>query len=357
MTLPQLYRYIAKTILLATAFISLIVVALIFMMNLFNEASEIGTGDYGFLQALCYVALTLPRVFYQFFPMLVLLGGVLGLGILASNQELMVMRASGLSMGKIAMATFIAAAILISVTTLMGETLAPAASLFANQYKKIAENSGQAVTTESGTWIHQDNYFYHIENVVRRDHLEGVTRYVFNNKHQLLSVDHADLLDFKQNQWVIQNLIHTDVTTQRILSQKMAHGVWRGSDLHPSLVSVGFQEPEDISLLKLARYSNSLMHNGLQAVPFQFEFWKRMLQPLTTLVMLLLSLPFVFALPRASNLGVRIVIGVLIGFLFYILNALLGQISLVFQWSPLVAALLPSILFGMGGVMLMLRNT
>ncbi|HLB57257.1 MAG TPA: LptF/LptG family permease, partial [Gammaproteobacteria bacterium] len=101
MDITILFRYIAKSVIVSTALVFLVILALSFIISLVTELRDTGVGDYGFTQAIEHVILMLPHVLYQFFPMLMLLGGVLGLGVLASNQELIVMRTSGLSIRSI----------------------------------------------------------------------------------------------------------------------------------------------------------------------------------------------------------------------------------------------------------------
>jgi len=98
-----------------------------------------------------------------------------------------------------------------------------------------------------------------------------------------------------------------------------------------------------------------LVENGLQATDFQFEFWKRIFQPLSTLVMILLALPFVLRSSRSVSMGWRVLLGISIGFIFYILNAFVGQFSVVFQFYPLLAALTPSLLCAALGIFLALK--
>jgi lipopolysaccharide export system permease protein len=353
-----LHRYIAKTIILATAVVILAVLGLAFFFSLLGELRDVGTGDYGFAQALVHVILKLPYDLYQFFPMLVLLGGVLGLGMLSSHHELVVMRASGVSLQKIIQAVLSAAAILIVFATLIGEGIAPRAIYLADKHKDSAENGGQAVATASGVWIHEGNNFVHIDRVVGKRHLEGVKRYEFDANHHLLAAYYAQSLDLQGgNKWMIHNLVKTSFGKEETVSQQIPSGVWDFS-LNPNLVSVGLVEPEELSLMKLADYSRHLVKNGMQgsqAPRFQFAFWKRVFQPLTTLVMILLAVPFVFGAPRSVTMGWRVLFGVIVGFTFYILNSFFGQFSVVYQVSPLLAALLPTVLFALGGYMVMWR--
>lgn len=349
-----LHRYMAKTIVLACAAVSLTVLGLDFLICLLGELKDVGTGDYGFYQSLGHVLLKLPHDLYQFFPMLILLGGVLGLGILSSHHELIVMRASGVSVSRIVRAVISAAFILILLATLVGECVGPRFYYLALKHKESAQNGGQAIATASGVWIHEGNNFLHIDRMIGKHHLEGVRRFEFDDQHRLMAAYFAKALDFKDGEWRVRDLVKTSFKSEKTHSQIFPVGSWDLA-LNPNLLNVGMVGPEELSLPKVANHAKYLIENGLQANQFQFEFWKRIFQPLTTLVMILLSVPFVFGSPRGGTMSLRIMFGVIVGFTFYILNALLGQFSIVFQMSPWLAALLPTILFACGGYLLVLK--
>lgn len=350
-----LHRYIARVIMLSSAAIIFAVLGLAFFIGLLGELRDIGTGDYGFQQALIHVIFKLPHDLYQFFPMLVLLGGVIGLGVLSTHHELIVMRASGVSKQKVIGAVFSAAIILIIFATIIGECVAPHAIYIADKRKESAENSGQAVATVSGIWIHEGNNFLHVDHVMGHKHLEGVKRYEFDANHHLLAAYYVKSLDFQDGRWQLHDLVKTTFGVDKTQSQQFVTTTW-DLKLNPNLLNVGMVEPEELSLSKLATYSKHLVENGSQVTRFQFAFWNRIFQPLTTLVMILLAIPFAFGSPRSVTMGLRIMFGVVLGFLFYILNAFLGQFSVVFQISPLIAAAFPSVLFGTLGLIFMLRS-
>lgn len=337
-------RYIAKTIIITSLFVTAVLMALNFFLNLLGEFRDIGTGDYGFSQALVHVFLNLPHDLYQFFPMLMLLGGVLGLGILSSHHELVVMRASGVSLLRIVRAVIIAAIVLVIAATIIGEGIGPRAVFLADKHKQSAENGGQAVATASGVWIHEGNNFLHVDRVMGHKHLEGVKRYEFDNQHRLLAAYYVKSLDFQDGQWQLHQLAKTTFANDHTYSEIVDKGTWNLT-MNPSLLDVGLVEPKELSLVNLAKYSQHLAENGQNATRFEFEFWKRIFQPITTLVMVLLAIPFVFVAPRSVSMGKRILLGVIIGFVFYIMNAFLGQFSVVFQITPWVAAILPTLLF------------
>ena len=349
-----IYRHIAKTVILATLMVMLVVAGLAYFINLLGELRDIGVGDYGFLQAAEHALLELPYHVYSFFPMLMLLGGLLGLSILSTNHELIVMRASGISIRQIMYAVFSAAIILIIAGMFMGEVIAPRLHHLADTHKSSEQSGGQAVVTAAGLWIHEGNNFIHIDRVMPHQHLEGVTRYEFDSQHRLTASYHIKTMDFQNGHWQLHDGVKTSFADDRTSSQNMAETTW---DLafNPSVLSIGLIAPEEMSLNKLVTFTRHLVKNGLQASEFQFSFWKRVLAPLTVLVMLFLAIPFVFTAPRAVNIGWQMALGIITGFVFYIVSSLLGQMSVIYQLSPLFAVLFPIFLFAALGVGLMRR--
>lgn len=349
-----LYRYIAKTVIAATSLVLVVMTGLIFIISFLDELRDVGTGEYGFMQVLLHVILELPHSLYQFFPMLVLLGGVLGLGVLSSNRELVVMRTAGFSIRRITFACLTAAGLLILIATTIGETVVPKANHLAEGFKESAENGGQAVATLSGVWIHEGNNFLHISRVVGLKHLEGVTRYQFDSRHQLLAAYYVQALDLQKNKWLFHDSVKTTFSQSHTHSVHSKEGIF-DMTLNPNLLNVGLIEPSEMTLHTLRSYSKHLKENGLQSSEFQWEFWKRVLQPLTTLVMILLAIPFVMWSSRSTTMGWRVLFGISVGFTFYILNAFLGQFSIVFQFSPFIAAIFPTILFAVLAYLLTLK--
>jgi lipopolysaccharide export system permease protein len=343
-----LHRYIAKSVIAATALVLLVMVGLIFIIDFLEELKDVGSGDYGFAQAFVHVLLEAPRHLYQFFPMLVLIGGVVGLGILSAHQELVVMRTAGFSVKRIALAVIAAALGLTLVATSVGELLVPKAHHLATTRKQSEQSGGQAVATLSGIWIHEGNDFLQIKRVEGLQHLVGVTRYQFDTQHHLLATYYVASLAREHGKWHARDVLKTTFTNNKTQSQHVAEMEW-DMPLNPNLLNVGLIEPPEMSLPTLHNYSRHLVQNGLQAGDFQWEFWKRIFQPLTTVVMILLAIPFVLNSSRSVTMGWRVFFGIVVGFVFYILNAFLGQFSIVFQFSPLFAAVIPTILFAVLG--------
>jgi lipopolysaccharide export system permease protein len=347
-----LERYIAKTIASATGLATLVITGISFLMLLLEEMKNVGEGDYGVAQMLIYAIMRLPNQVYQFAPMIMLLGSVIGLSVLTSNRELAVMRTSGFSMQRIIRSVLYVAVFIVFLFTLLGEFVAPQFGFRAEVNKENAQNAGQAVVTSKGVWYHLGDSFIHVQQMVGRQMMQGVTRYQFNNKHQLMATYFAKTLAKNEKEWMMYNVSKTSFYNERTKSEFIPQMPW-DLKFNTSLLNVGLVEANEMTLPKLAKFVNYLESNNLTATQYKFEFWQRALQPIASLIMILLAIPFVLGARISPQLGWRIIIAVIAGFGFFILNSVLSQLSIVYQLPALFSAMLPLLIFGFAALVLM----
>ena len=100
-----------------------------------------------------------------------------------------------------------------------------------------------------------------------------------------------------------------------------------------------------MSILGLLRHNRLLEQNGQRSDRFLLAYWNKLVQPFTTVAMVLLALPFCFSSLRSASLGQRVFVGVLLGLAFDIINKGFGSFGLAMQLPPLLGALLPTMLF------------
>lgn len=346
-----LERYLAKTIISATLLTGLVITALLFLMTLLGEFKSLGEGDYNFAAALLYVVYRMPLSIYQFSPMLILLGSIIGLSILTSHRELAVMRASGFSLRRIINTVFMAAFVMTMLISVAGEFTGPALGHRAELNKENAQNAGQAVATTSGVWMHVETNFIHVDRIVGENLLEGVTRYQFDNNHRLLAAYFAKNMTDNGTGWVMHEAVKTTFNNNRTHSERFAE-LPLELTFNKHLLNAGMQEPAEMSLGRLRKFANYLEENGLQSSQYRFEFWARIFTPLASLVMIFLAVPFVLSVFRQSALGWRLVMGVITGFAFFIMDSFLGELCIVYQVPPILAAGLPIIIFAIVGIFL-----
>ncbi len=339
-------RYIRTNILTATVLVLLIVVGIESFMEFVQQLNTIGVGHFTVWLALLYVPMKLPSDCYQLFPMIGFLGSLIGLGRIASTSELMVMRSAGVSIHRIAWSVIKTAILMIVVVTLVGEVVAPALQFKADQMKTQA--MGQSLSRNyltSGIWLHQENDFIHIGSVVSPSKVSDVLMYQFNRGLHLRDVIKAKtaVLDGR-GQWVLHDIQETDFNSKRAVGQKLSsepvHFLFNPRYAHQ--ITKGASEQSVVGLLKSILYREK---TGLVTSQYWFAFWQRVIQPLTTIVMICLGIPFIFGSLRSASAGSRLLTGIVVGFAFYMLNQFFGPITMVYQFPPFLAALAPTVFF------------
>jgi lipopolysaccharide export system permease protein len=352
----QVVRIITKH--LGTTIIAYILLVILFLFGLqafiefMREFPQMGTGSYGLLRVLEYVPLMLPSDVYQFFPMAGLLGCVLALGLLASHSELIVMRASGLSLVDITLAIAKAAIALILVMLVVGEVLAPIAQKIAIRHKTKAMSDGQTIVTRQGIWMRSDNNFVHIDLVSGDSELQGITRYEFDANRKLKTASYAKSAIYQKGKWMFKDVVQTTIADDKTTSAVFPQQQWELT-LSKSLIGMVHVDPDQKSLPQLYSYIKHRKQSGLNAEDYEFIFWQRVFAPLATLIMILLAIPFVFGPLRSVTMGLRMLVGVMVGFSFHILNQFVGPMSVVYQVPPMLAAILPIMIFTLiGGILL-----
>lgn len=354
MRVGLLNRYIMTTVLKAMLVVLMIAVAVDIFIQLANEVGDAGKGSYSMAKAMLYVPMVVPNDIYSFFPMIGLLGSLVGLGLLSSTSELMVMRAASFSVGAIVRSVFYASIMLCFCMVIIGECFAPKLLHFAEVYKQKAVLGQQSIETQRGVWVHVNDDFLRIENVIDKSELLGVTRYHFNAANQLLSESHAERMLYKNEQWVAYDVETTKLDTYPIEAEQAESQVWV-TDLKPSAFAFGFDEPRQMSMVKLFHFAQYRKAVGLPSSQYLLVFWQRVFQPFAMLVMVLLAVPFVFGMARSSSMGFRVVIGVIAGLGFYLVNQFMGQFSILYQAPAWLAALLPVGIFFIIGLCLLRR--
>jgi lipopolysaccharide export system permease protein len=270
-----------------------------------------------------------------------LIGCLVGLGSLASNSELTVMRAAGVSLARITAAVMKPLLLLMLVAVLVGEYVAPVSENLAESRRALAQSSGEAVSSSRGLWHREGNDFIHINAVQPNGILYGVTRYRFNAERDLLDASFARQARVQSEGWLVEQVDVTRFLADgRTRSEQLAEDVW-ALELTPELLQVLTLEPDVLPLRGLWKYQQYLAEQGLNNSPYWLSFWKKLFQPAATIALVFVAISFVFGPLRSVTLGQRVFTGVLVGFSFQILQDLLGPSSLVFGFSPLIAVVLP----------------
>lgn len=349
----KLDRYIGSSVFLAILAVLGIILGLASLFAFIDETGNI-SDSYTVMDVLSYVLLTAPRRMYDMLPMAALIGCLIGLGSLASNSELTIMRAAGVSIGRIVWSVMKPMLVLMVAGVLVGEYVAPATETMAQANRALALGSGDAQSSKHGLWHRQGEEFIHINAVQPNGTLFGVTRYRFDDERHMLSSSFAKKAEFDKDHWQLTD-VNTTLFHDRSTEVVSAPVERWDVALSPQLLNTVVMAPESLSISGLWSYIHYLKDQGLNNGRYWLAFWVKVLQPLVTAALVLMAISFIFGPLRSVTLGQRVFTGVLVGFTFKIAQDLLGPSSLVFGFSPLFAVILPALICALAGVWLLRR--
>lgn len=347
-----LRRYLISHVLMAIAVVTLALTGLQIFILFVNQLQDIGKGGYDFFVAMKVVGFQLPYQIYLFFPIASLLGVLLGLGMMAHHRELVVMRSAGVSVTQITLAILQVAFILMLLVTWLGESWIPQFNRLAVDEKVQSIMGGQSLRTQYGVWLRDDNDFIFVGSAQTNQLMTGLLQFHFDEQHHLEHIMKMQRLEWSKDHWEAYGVEQTSFFPDHTAVQHIDHMPWQGK-LQPTLMQLSNVTPDEMTFKQLYRYI-SAHHDYDQNISNEtLVFWQRLMQPFSTLVMMLLGIPFIFGPLRASTIGGKMVLGACFGFTFYTFNHFLGSMSQVFQLSPIMAATLPTLLFALiGGAML-----
>jgi lipopolysaccharide export system permease protein len=336
--------YIARVVAAGTGVAMLIVMGLDVFFSVIDEIGDVGRGSYDMSQMLQYVALTLPRGIYEFFPMAALLGSILGMGALAASSELTAIRTAGVSVTRIVRSVLQIGLLMTLGAILLGELIAPAAEEYGQNMRAFALHKDAVLKGREGLWARDGNRYINVRKILADERLADLSVYEFDDQNRLLSASHARRALHRDSGWLLEDVEQSLVSEDGVQVRRFESLV-SDSLLSPEMVNVVTMKPRNMSAIDLHRYIIYLQENGLDASHYRLAFWMRFSTPLSALVMMFLSVPFVFSALRSVGVGQRMFSGVLVGVVFYLLSQMLSHLGQVYGINPLISAFTPSLLF------------
>ena len=336
-----LSQYLMRTILAGTAMVLAVLLALAGLFEFIAELDDT-QGNYQTSQAIIYTLLRLPNLAFEMLPVAALIGSLLGLGALAGGSEIVVMRSSGLSVLELAGMAATAGAVMLVLTVLLGEFIGPPLDFYARNMRLEARYEQDDDRLGSETWVKDGNVYLHLERV--NPDFEFGSLYMFEfDEDRLSAIAVAEnAVIGEDDKWILQNLRETrfeggGVQVTTAFRSIEAFGV------NAELLGSALAKPLSLSGREMLSYISYLHRNNLDATLYETELWYRVSRTFTVVIMPVLSLAFIFGSLRTGGAGGRLMIGVLVGLIYYLASETLANSGQVFDLNPILVTWLPSV--------------
>jgi lipopolysaccharide export system permease protein len=349
-------RYIQRNIHLGTASALLLLVSLALFFTFVREIDNLGKGGYGIRQLLEYLALSVPSNVVAFLPLSVLLGSMLSLGSLASNSELIAMQASGITLRRMLGAVLQAGLLLALVSFLLSDWVVPDSEANARKIKNLDRQQTSALDTRQGLWLKDESKIVHVAQLLPNGYARKIEIFHLDEQGGLKTMIKAESAQPHGGGWELHQVKQTSMNEGQASSQQFEQLIYPGNLSH-ELLQVLLIEPRQMSSRNLFAYIRFLDENRLDAEVERLIFWQKMFAPVSIVTMCLLAFPFVLGSQRQSNAGQRLLIGILLGLSFVIVDQILSQLGTRIGANTIVIALMPNLLFLALAVFLLVRRS
>lgn len=350
-----LTRYAGSLIIRLSLIFLLAAASFMWLIILFAQFGDIGKGGFGFWQSVQYALLRLTDDLRILFPIACLLGTTVAFSLLASRSELTIMRLAGYSFAKLFQIVGGSVLLLLVPFILFLELVAPKLNAFAVNKKHELITGYAQEWKRHNIWLKQNDEFFYVHEVTPQRELRNIIRFRFTPHMELLEHTQANTAREGRHGWRIQGITTTDFTSFPLRISQAAEETWNFA-----MPIEAIQQQADLELVTFPELFHLWYYawkNQVSEPLIALTFWQRLVYPIAVFFIVTLALPLLAVQGRNIAFGLRILLAVILGVIFYLATNLLGYLGLAYAWPPwLAAGFLPTIM-GVGLIFLYCKNT
>jgi lipopolysaccharide export system permease protein len=339
-----LSRYVMRAVLGTTLLVMLVLLTLSGLYIFITQQDEIGVGSYSLSDAFLFVGLNLPKYAFDMLPIAALIGALLALGNMARSMELIVVRAAGVSVARIAMWVAGAGVILMLLTAVLGELIAPQLEQYGQRMKTFQKYHEYSLAGNRSAWAKDGDTIVSVGQQSGDNRYGGVYVFNFDPQHRLRSVGRASSASIDpKNVWRLDNYRESRFEEERVVPSGPSAAQVR-TRLSAEFLGLAVLDPDALPGVGLLSYIRHLKQNGLDSRSYETAFWARIARTVAVAIIVVLAVPFAFGPMRSTGTGSRTVVGIMIGVVFFLLAKMLESGGAVFELPPIVIAWAPTAL-------------
>jgi len=350
--------YLARLFTTRIVGVLLMLVLVLQMLDLLSESGDIlahpGNGE---AQLWTYVSLRMPQLIARFLPYSVLLATILTLATLNQNSEVIAMKAAGLSAHQILAPLLLSAVCVSAISFGFNERVVARASSTlkaweANDWGEIPRASGvrRNVFLRDGSNILMAQTVTGFGNAIRMD---NVTWYRRDARMMIVEQVRAPSATWASPGWKLERPVRFDVLST---AQLQLPTLTVAREVTPRQVELTNIDADGQDVFTLTKTINSLRAAGRHSAELEGKWWHRFSGPLAAILMPLLGAIAAFGLARSGQLLIRAVIGMALGFAYFVIDNAALAIGNFGGYPPLVAGWAPFLLFLLIGETVLIRT-
>lgn len=350
--------YMARMFAIRVVAVMLLLVLVLQSLDLLGESGNIlafpGNGQ---SELLTYVSLRAPQLIERFLPFAVLLATIVTLATLNQNSEVVSMKAAGLSAHQVLAPLLLTSfAIALLSFTFNDRIVAPATATLAAweaaEYGPIPEDPN----SRPNVWVRDGNMIIQAKTVIGKGsetRLRGVTAFIRDDEDTLRETISAPVAQYTGKGWLLENVERFELLTG---NSSKVDTLLIGSDVTPDQFTLSNINPSGLSFAELGKTISDMQLAGRRTTDLETTYWHKISGPLSAVLMPLLGAVAAFGLARSGRLFFRAVIGMMLGFTYFVADNFALAMGNLEVYPPMLAAWAPFVLFLLIGETVLVRT-
>jgi lipopolysaccharide export system permease protein len=349
--------YMAKLFFTRSLAVLAMLVLVLMTLDLLGESGKILAvpgNDQG--DVMRYVAMRAPQIIARFLPFSVLLGVIITFTTLSQNSEVVAMKAAGLSAHQILAPMFVASFAVAVLSFAFNESVVAPSTAKLKLWQSVDYGTVPADTgVKTNVWVREGEDLINARTVTGSGDatvLRDVSLYLRQNGG-LQQVIEASEARYTGEGWQLRNVRDFDVTTTE---EKRFEGLVIGKGITPDRFNYVKVDGDSLGFFALRGAISDLQAAGRRTDNLEGILWHKLSGPLSTLLMPLLAAVAAFGLARSGALFLRAVIGMALGFAYFVADNFALAMGNLGAYPPWIAAWGPFFLFLLIGETVLVRT-
>jgi len=349
--------YMAKMFIVRTLAVLALLVLVLQALDLLGESGKIlayeGNGE---AELWTYVSLRAPQLVARFLPFSVLLGTIITLATLNQNSEVVSMKAGGLSAHQILAPLIVASMGVALFAFIFNETIVAPSTARLSQWEKVEFGPIPVESNiRTNVWVRDGNNLINAQSVTGRGAevvLRDITIYnrTENGLKNLLQGEEAR---FTGSAWRLTDVTQFDVSTGAEVKKTE---LVVGDSIRPDQFTLTNVSADSLSIFALHTAIGELEQAGRPTMSLKSGWWHKISGPMSSILMPLLGAIAAFGLARSGQLFLRAVIGMALGFAYFVADNFALAMGTIGAYPPILAAWAPFLLFFLIGETVLIRT-
>lgn len=355
----RIATYMAKLFVLRSLAVLAALVVILMTLDLLGESGKIlaqqGNGD---AELWRYVSLRIPQLIARFLPFSVLLGTLITLATLNQHSEIVSMKAAGISAHQIIAPLVLASLAIAAVSFVFNERVVTRATATLSAWTDVDYGPVPADTGMiPNVWVRHGDDLILARQVIGKGaatRLHGITLYERADQGtNLVSIVNARQGRPQGDGWLFEDVDRFDVSSG---SSNRSPRLIVGRGLDPTQFTLASVSADEQDFATLRDSIRQLKVAGRPTASLETGLWHKLSGPLSALLMPLLAAVAAFGLARTGQLMLRAVIGMALGFTYFVADNFAIAMGDLGAYPPLLAAWAPFALFLLIGETVLIRT-